>query len=190
MKLPGAREKLVMYLVNMRRLDVETRAALSFSLPHAVAFCTIGVGQPRKVSAEEHRRVDVGYAAAFARACRIAGVEHFSLLSSVGAHADSRSRYLRVKGDAEAAVRDVGFQRTSLFRPSLLVTPNIRYGLQDRISQWITPRASRFLPSRYHEIHVDALGRAMRINAEAPSTSPVEILEYDSVVRLLKSEPS
>ena len=188
MVLPGARGKLVLNLIDLRRLESETRAALSFAQTHTVAFCTMGVGQPRKVSAQEHRLVDVEYTAAFARACHASGVEHFSLLSAVGANAHSRSRYIRVKGAAEAAVTDVGFARSSLFRPSVLVTPDIRYGLQDRITQWLTPRVSRFLPSRFHEIHVDALGRAMRINAERAPTAAVEILEYESFVRLLESE--
>jgi uncharacterized protein YbjT (DUF2867 family) len=189
MTIPGARGKLITILANLGRLEHDTRAALSFALPHRLAFCTMGVGQPRKVSAEEHRRVDVEYVAAFARACRESKVHHFSLLSAVGANSRSRSRYIRVKGDAEAAVRALGFPRTSLFRPSVLVTPEIRYGTQDRITQWLMPRVSRFLPSRFHEIHVDALARAMRINADREPTRPVEILEYDDVVRLLHSDP-
>jgi uncharacterized protein YbjT (DUF2867 family) len=188
MALPGARGKLVVNLIDMRRLESEARAALSFSPLHSVAFCTLGVGQPRKVSLEEHRRVDVEYAAAFARACRGVGVTHFSLLTSVGANARSRLRYLRIKGDAEEAVRAVGFARTSCFRPSLLVTPDIRYGFQDHITQWIVPHVTRFLPSRYHEIRVEDLGRAMRINADRAPTGAMEILEYADCMRLLATD--
>ncbi|MEO8034379.1 MAG: SDR family oxidoreductase, partial [Acidobacteriota bacterium] len=38
--------------------------------PAGAAFCTLGVGQPRKVSREEHWQVDVEYATAFARGCK------------------------------------------------------------------------------------------------------------------------
>src|SRR5881394_2351296 len=86
------------------------------------AFCTMGVGQPRKMPKDEVWRVDVEYAGAFARGCRAAGVPHISLLSSAGADATSRSGYLRLKGSAENAVRAAGIARTSFFRPSLLVT--------------------------------------------------------------------
>lgn len=188
--LPGARDKLVVNLIDMRRTESEARAALSFSPAHAVAFCTLGVGQPRRISPDEHWRVDVEYAAAFARACHGAGTTHFSLLTSVGANATSLWRYLRAKGGAEAAVRAVGFARTSFFRPSLLVTPAIRYGLQDRVTQWVFPRVSRFFPSRYREIRVEDLGRAMRINAERAPTGPAEILEYADCMRLLATEPA
>ena len=148
-------------------------------------FCTLGVGQPRKLPREEVWRVDVEYAGAFARGCSAAGVTHLSLLSSVSADADSRNYYLRVKGSAESAVASAGCPRTSLFRPSLLVTPEPRYGLQDRVSRWLLPKLSPVLPSRFHEIRVEDLARAMRVNAERPGTAGVRILHWDDCMRLI-----
>ena len=185
--LPDAQRKLDMRVVSMDNLRAETSAILANLPPHAAAFCTLGVGQPRKVSAEEHWRVDVEYASAFAAACRDAGVESFSLLTSVGADAKSRSRYLYVKGAVEAAVVALHFPRASFFRPSLIVTPSVRYGLQDWLTQAIFPRISWLLPSRFHEVTVDELARAMRVNAERPSAKAVEILEYPDYVRLLSA---
>ena len=78
-----------------------------------------------------------------------------------------------------------GIRRTSLFRPSLLVTPNIRYGLQDRVTQRVFPLIQPFFPARYHSVRVEDLARAMRINAERPGTPGVEILHYPEFVRLL-----
>lgn len=151
------------------------------------AFCTLGVGQPRKVSREELRRVDVGIAGAFARGCRAAAVPHFSLLTAVGANARSRSYYLRVKGEIEQLVIDLHFQRASFFRPSLLVTRQLRYGLQDRITQAVFPRISPMMPSRYREVTVENLAHAMRVNAERPGVEGSEVLEHDDFVRLQAS---
>lgn len=154
--------------------------------PADAAFCTLGVGQPRKVSREEHWKVDVDYVTAFARGCKAAGVRHFSLLTSVGADSTARSRYLRVKGEVEARVRDLGFERTSFLRPSLLVTAEIRYGLQDRLTQAVFPRVSWLLPDRFREIRVEDLALAMRLNAERPATARVETLEHHDFVTLTK----
>lgn len=184
--LPNAATRLAMHEVSMDELEHATRDVLASSPRASAAFCTLGVGQPRKVSREEHWRVDVEYAGAFARAARAAGAAHFSLLSSVSADETSRSRYLRVKGAAEAAVRSADFPRTSFFRPSLLVTPEIRYGLQDRITQLVFPKISGLLPSRYREVTVAELGRAMRLNAERPASTPVEVLHHDDFRALLR----
>ena len=119
------------------------------------------------------------YAGAFARGAAAAGVRHISLLSSVGANASSRNRYMRTKGRAEEAVIAAGIERTSVFRPSLLVTDEIRYGLWDRLTQAIFPLISPLLPRRYHQVYVDDLGRAMVANAERSGPAGVEYLYYE-----------
>ncbi|MGH7555888.1 MAG: NAD(P)H-binding protein, partial [Longimicrobiales bacterium] len=153
--LPG-RDKLRIRVIDFAGIDAATRQAASGC---QVAFCTLGVGQPRKVSANEHWRVDVEYTGAFARGAAAAGVRHISLLSSVGADESSRSRYLRVKGAAERAFIGAGIPRTSFFRPSLLVTREIRYGLQDRLTQAFSPVLATLLPARFHPIRVEDLAR-------------------------------
>ena len=170
---PG-HEKLRVEVVPLDQLEAAT-APLARGC--TVAFCTMGMGQPRKSTFEEFRRIDVEYPGAFARGAKAAGIRHISLLSSVGADVRSATRYLRVKGDAEEAIAAPGFQRTSLFRPSLLVTKDIRYGLQDRLTQALFPLFTPLLPSRFHQITVEQLGRAMRLNAERPGEG-VEVLHY------------
>jgi Predicted nucleoside-diphosphate-sugar epimerases len=134
--------------------DLETQTAVAGAGCDA-AFNTMGVGEPTRSSREEVWRVDVEYAGAFARGCRSAGVHHLSLLSSAGANAQSRWFYIRVKGAAEEATRSGGVEHTSFFRPSLLVTREVRYGLRDRVARAVLPRAARMLPARYHPIRVE-----------------------------------
>jgi len=179
--------KLNQFVVDFGRLEKETIAVAG---GYDVAFCTMGVGQPRKLSPEEVWRVDVEFATAFARGAKSSGVRHISLLSSAGADATSRNRYLLVKGAAEKGVLIAGIERTSLFRPSLLVTPEIRYGLQDRVTRLLFPIIAPLLPSRFHQVPVEDLGRAMRINAEITSSEAVEILHYKNFVDLLARSAS
>jgi len=183
---PG-RSKLELHVVDYA--DLEAQAA-AHARGCAVAFCAVGIGQPRKVSAEEFRRVDVEYAGAFARGAVAAGARHVSLLSAVGANAASRNRYIRTKGDAEQAVIAAGARRTSLFRPSLLVTREIRYGVQDRLTQALFPLLAPVLPRRLHQITVEDLGRTMQLNAESGSGSGVEYLYYPDYVALLRRGPA
>jgi uncharacterized protein YbjT (DUF2867 family) len=165
--------------------DLE-RATATHAAGCVVAFCTVGVGQPRKVSDAEFRRVDIELAGAFARGAAAAGVRRIALLSAVGANAHSRNWYLRVKGLAEQAVIEAGIACTSLFRPSLLVTKEVRYGLQDRLTQTLFPLVAPLLPRRFHQITVEALGRAMRLNAEVPGPAGVEYLYYPDCMTLLR----
>jgi len=185
----AGQDKLRQRVIDMSQPGSIERETVEAARDAEVAFCTMGVGQPRKMAKEEVWRIDVDSAAAFARGARTAGVRHISLLSSVAADPATSSFYLRLKGAAEQGVAAAGIPRTSFFRPSLLVTRKIRYGLQDRLTQLLFPRISWLLPSRYHEIRVEDLGRAMRINAERPGKDGIEILHYAEFVDLLRSEP-
>ena len=182
----GASPKLRECVLAMERLDADV-ADLARGCD--AAFCTMGIGQPSKATKEEFWRVDVEYASAFGRACRAAGVPHFSLLTSADANANARIHYLRVKGAIEDRILALQFARTSLFRPSLLVTKETRYGIKDVVMQNAFPKISWMLPSRWREISVEDLGRAMRLNAEQPGQG-TEILHYADYMRLLQASSS
>ena len=174
--------KLRVEVIDMQQLGTE---AVAPARNCDLAFSTMGIGQPRKVAKEEFWKVDVEYTTAFARACKIAGAKHFSLLSSVGANANSLTNYLKVKGVVEERIQQLGFPRVSLFRPSLLVTKQIRYGLQDRLTQALFPIFSRMFAPKFREIKVEDLGRAMRLNAERNGSAGVESLTYPEFQQLL-----
>jgi len=180
--VPGG-GKLTQRVVDMDRVDLQAREPAAGC---DAAFCTMGIGQPRKVPREVFWKVDVEYATAFGRACKDAGVRHLSLLGALGANPRSSTYYLRVKGAVEERLQGLGFARLSLFRPSVLVTEKLRYGFQDWLTQRLFPWASRFLPSRFHQIRVHDLARAMRLNAER-NAAGTEVLYYDDCVALLRS---
>ena len=182
---PGC-EKLQLEIVDFDDLD---RSTAEFAPGCDAAFCTMGIGQPRKVPFAEFHRVDVEFAGAFARGAKRAGARRITLLSSVGADAGSRNRYLRVKGEAEVAVSAPHFEHVSLFRPSLLVTQQIRYGLQDRLTQALVPLVAPLIPARYHQIRVEELARAMRLDVEREAPPGTTVLMYPEFVQLLDSEP-
>jgi uncharacterized protein YbjT (DUF2867 family) len=86
-----------------------------------VAFCCLGTTIKTAGSQEAFRQVDFDYTLAFARAALKAGVKRFVLNSSVGADPDAKTFYLRVKGETEAAVAQVGFASLDILQPSLLL---------------------------------------------------------------------
>jgi uncharacterized protein YbjT (DUF2867 family) len=153
---------------------------------HHAAICTLGVGQPSKMSRAEFVRIDKTVVLAFAEACRGAGVRHFQLLGSVGADARSRAFYLRTKGELEDGLRALGFERLSLFRPSMILTPTNRYGLSQALTlalwPWLAPVLAGGL-RKYRGIAVDRLGRAMALNLVTEGSGE-EVLHWDAIERL------
>jgi hypothetical protein len=103
---------------------------------------TFGIGQPRKYTKEEYYETDYIKNYEFAKLCKENGVKHFSLLSSVGSNSSSKNYYIQIKGKLEESIKELNFERTSIIKPSLIVSREVRliinkliyrYGLQDRI---------------------------------------------------------
>lgn len=150
---------------------------------HDVAICTLGVGEPSKVSKAQFIAIDKDAVLTFARACREAGVKHFQLLSSVGVGSESASFYLRTKGELEDGLRDLGFERLSLFHPSMILTPTNRYGLSQAITLELWPILSKgmFGPlKKFRGIEVEKLGAAIAHNVREGSTG-VEVLTWSDI---------
>ena len=152
---------------------------------HTHAFCAFGIGQPSKSHPDEFQRVDIDAVLHFAAACHAQGVSHFSVMTSVGADPKSSIRYLKLKGELERDIAAMGFPRTSIFRPSMLITPNNRYGLMQGILLKVMPVLDPLLLGpwkRYRSITVSELGKAMVANAETVGLG-VEILEWGDFKR-------
>lgn len=131
-------------------------------------FSVLGVGaNTAKLSLLEHRAVDVELNEAFARALRDSGkVQHLALMSAVGADptastagsgAAGMSRYNRVKGESEDAVRANGPALVSVFRPAMII------GSQH--TPWLLEKAlplfSFVTPAKFKSISVDQIAKAM-----------------------------
>jgi uncharacterized protein YbjT (DUF2867 family) len=156
---------------------------------HQVAICTFGVGEPTKVSHEELVRVDKDAVIAFATACSNAGIKHFELLCSVAADPKSRNFYLRTKGQLRDALVALGFERLSIFQPSMILTPTNRYGLSQALTLKIWPLLNPLLrgsAAKYRGINIETLGGAMAANLLA-KTNGVEILHWPEFVTLAQA---
>jgi uncharacterized protein YbjT (DUF2867 family) len=165
-------------------IDVFDPTSYDAALPgHEAAICTLGVGQPSKISKDDFVRIDKVAVLEFATSCRDAGIHHFQLLGSVGANPASRSFYLRTKGELEEGLMGLGFERLSLFRPSMILTPTNRYGLSQALTlavwPWLRPLLIGGL-RKYRGIEVDRLGKAMALNLRSGG-SGAEVLHWEAI---------
>lgn len=153
---------------------------------YRTAICTLGVGQPSAMSKAEFVKTDKEAVLAFARVCKAQGVCHFQLLASVGVSKDASNFYLRTKGELIDELTALNFARLSVFQPSMILTPNNRYGLLQGLTLKLWPKLDVLLHGKlkkYRGIPVDVLGRAIAHNTLTEATG-VEYLVYDDFWRL------
>lgn len=156
-------------------------------------FSVLGIGSgTAKLTIDEHRAVDVALNEAFARGLRDSGkVQHLAFMSAAGADPTAKttgsgaagmSRYNRVKGESEAAVRASGPAIVSVFRPAMII------GSQH--TPWILektlPLFSFVMPAKFRSIRVEQIAKAMIAAAKHhPATSAT--YHYPEMTALIAS---
>jgi len=178
-------------IVKQHMIDIDaTDTWAKLVAGHDCAVCTFGVGESTKVSKAVLMHIDRDVVIAFATICKQAGVKHFEMLGSVGANAQSRSFYLRVKGELRDALIALNFERLSLFQPSMILTPTNRYGLSQAVTLALWPALSHLLigPLRkFRGVRVAALGAAMAKNLSTKGRG-VETLQWERFDALAKGK--
>lgn len=163
--------------------DLEAHAA---ALAADQVFISLGTTMRTAGSRAAFRKVDLDAVVSAARVTAATGARALFLVSSVGADPGSRSFYLRVKGEAEAAVATVGFRAVHVARPSMLTgsrresRPAERLGIAmgSLLAPFMVGPARRFRP-----IAGEAVARALTVLARDPGTG-VHIHESDQLARV------
>ena len=126
-----------------------------------VMVCALGTTMQKAGKDEEaFRSVDHELVVSCARAARAAGIEHFILVSSVGADVLAKSFYLRVKGGVEEAVSRMRFRRLDIVRPGLIRGKRRESRPLEHLAMWLSPLLDLFLHGKYRKfrsIHVETL---------------------------------
>ena len=84
-------------------------------------FICLGTTIKIAKSKEKFKKVDLDYPLAVAQKAFESGAKKLTLISSVGANSNSKNFYLRVKGELEEAILELGFVSVNIFRPSFLI---------------------------------------------------------------------
>jgi uncharacterized protein YbjT (DUF2867 family) len=111
------------------------------------------------------RAVDFEANLSAARAALAAGARRAGLVSSMGADAQSRVFYNRVKGETEEALAQVPFEGLVIARPSLLTGDREALGQPVRTAERVATAVSRLLgpliPANYRPVAAVRVARAL-----------------------------
>ena len=139
----------------------------------AVDDVFIALGTTIKVAGSEaaFRRVDFDHVVDIARAARAAGARRLAVVSALGANANSRVFYNRVKGEMQAAIAQLGYESVVIAQPSLLVGDRAALGQPTRAGEvWITRLLSPVMglvPRGVRPIRAGAVASALLENTVA-----------------------
>lgn len=104
-----------------------------------VLFSCLGTTLKQAGSISAQRKVDLDYQYQVAKIALDNDVGHYVLVSASGANANSKSAYLKMKGELEDAVSLLPFERISILQPSLLKGERDTYRLGEELGNRILP---------------------------------------------------
>jgi uncharacterized protein YbjT (DUF2867 family) len=87
----------------------------------SIFISALGTTRAQAGSFAAQKEIDYDLNLALAKSAKAAGTKTYVLVSTASANASSMMGYLKMKGELEEAVKDIGFERTVIIRPGLLV---------------------------------------------------------------------
>lgn len=163
-KLDIESDKLVQHVINF-----DTFGTYAPLIKGDDLYLTIGTTMAKAKSKEAFKKVDFTYALNIAKAASDNGMNQLMLVSSVGADVDSVIFYSRIKGELEAAIKELTFWSIHIFRPSILLgeRPESRAG--ESIAKVIGKGLDFVLGgllSKYKPVEAETVAKAMVAKAQ------------------------
>jgi uncharacterized protein YbjT (DUF2867 family) len=152
-------------------------------------FLAMGTTIRKAGSQAAFRKVDLEYPRRIAEASLRLGAQRLVLVSSVGADPNSRTFYLRVKGELEQALATMPFEAVHILRPSLLLGRRAEKRFGEGIAQVMMPLIAPVMGGqwrRFRAVKADTVAKAM-VAATQSGQRGVQVHEYDDIVKLAES---
>ena len=157
--------------------------------PADVAICALGTTIRQAGSQAAFRAIDHGAVMSFASAAKAAGVEHFLVVTAVGANTGASAFYSRVKGDVEQHLEEVGFRRLDIIRPGLLLGNRQQSRPIETLLKGVAPIADLLMQGkwrRYRSVPATSVSQCLLI-LSAQTEPGVFIHHFDDMMTVLES---
>ena len=159
-------------------------------LPSAdTAVCALGTTIRQAGSKAAFRAVDEEAVVSFAAAAKAADVDHFLVVTAVGANPDASVFYSRVKGAAEQRLVEMGFERLDIIRPGLLLGDRRERRPIEALLQRIAPASDRLMHGkwrRYRSVRATNVARCL-VGLAANNAPGVYTHHFDDIMKVLWS---
>ncbi len=149
-------------------------------------FITLGTTKKKTPDEKLYYQVDHDYPVLAAKIAKEKGAKAVFVVTAVGADAGSKIFYVRTKGETERDIIALGFERTSIFRPSMIMGNRKESRPLEKfligVFRVINPV---FGSAKYRGIEAGDIARAMKNAAMKGQTEKVKIYQWKEMNALL-----
>jgi uncharacterized protein YbjT (DUF2867 family) len=147
-----------------RKADFNALAGSDEPLQTDEVFLALGSTRQKTPDKQEYYRIDHDYPVLAARRAQAGGAKSIILVSAVGANPFSKAVYLRTKGETERDIVALGYERTHIFRPSMIVGHRKEYSPFEKPLAMIWPVLNPLLIGaldKYRSMTAEDIAKAM-----------------------------
>lgn len=148
-----------------------------------VGFCCLG--STRKQGTDVFVKVDRDYVLKTAEIAKRNGCKHFCLVSSGGANAKSSFLYMKTKGEVEERLKEMNFEKLSIFRPALLLCDRQESRPMEAFFRCIVKPLAYLMPTR-GTIPTDTLAKGMLYEVINPDSKSINVYENEEIHAMAK----
>jgi uncharacterized protein YbjT (DUF2867 family) len=127
-------------------------------------YICLGTTRKKAGSVKRVEEIDRDLPVGIARMAAKNQVTRIAVVSSMGADRGSGNYYLRIKGEMEEGIRNIGFEQTIIARPSMLFGPRKEFRLAEKIAGVVMKGIGFLLvgkAAKYRGIEALTVARAM-----------------------------
>lgn len=147
-----------------------------------VGFCCLGTTKG-KAGKQGQWKVDHDYAVKSAELAKAGGCKQFHLVSSMGANSGSMIFYNRLKGQTENDVAAFEFEKTSIYRPAMLMCKREEFRMGEWIARKVAVPVDYLFPGVISN-GTDIVAKAMVNNVAKTTDEKTEFLEPKTIHKL------
>lgn len=159
------RRPLVIEHPKLKQQVVDFSKPDSWQLKADDVFSCLGTTIAKAKTKENFKAIDFGIPLSVAQKAKATGSTGFYLVSSMGADANSRIFYSRVKGELDEEIKKLHFAKTGIFKPSMLLGPRTEFRLGELIGQKLMKWLSFLIPLKYKAVDSKLVAKAMLFHA-------------------------
>ena len=145
-------------------------------------YICLGTTIKKAGSQESFKKVDLDYCLGFAKKARESGATKISLVTSIGANADSKNFYLETKGKLENEIKAMGFDSVNIFQPGLLLGNRDEIRPLEFLGQYGSFLLNMFLfgsLKKYRSIEASKVAHAI---ANSPNKNGINYFSYEDFI--------
>ena len=170
--------------VKIRNFDTLEEKDIEFA--HEL-YCCLGTTIKKAGSRGAFEKVDFEYPLAIASLAKKRGIPHMLVITAMGANEQSGIYYNRVKGKLEQALIELGLQRLSIIRPSLLVGQRKEFRFGEKLGETVLKLTKPLLVGplkRIRAIDAAQVAKAMIVIALHGKKQPVTIYSSQDLANM------